>query len=175
MSTQLIGSTDIFIYPLPHPTYKASAYIIFQDGLAVERGFHIGPDKVSMAVGATVDAIQVMARSAPSLIRLFIHSQHALRCLFLLCKHHYLPEASIFTAVASVLLMYKDSSLTAYPFTVHLPRKKSKADPWVFPHMWPGPPQKNWNLAELHVLASKAHHTNPPPLKPKHAAFAAWA
>ena len=175
MSTQLTHSTDIFIYPLPHPTYKASAYIIFQDGLAVEHGFHIGPDKVSTAVGTMIDAIQVVARSAPSCIRLFIHNQHALHCLFLLHKHRFLPEASIFTAVASVLLMYEDSSLTTYPFTVHLPSKKSKADPQIFPHTWPGPPQKNWNLAELRMLASKAHHTNPPSLKPKHATFAAWA
>jgi len=70
--------------------------------------------------------------------------------------------------------MDDDSSLTTYPFTVHLPGKKSKADPCIFPHAWPGPPQKNWNLAELRSLASKAHHTNPPPFTPKQAAFAAW-
>jgi len=55
MSTQLSGSMDIIIYPLPHPMYKASTYIIFQDGLVVEHRFHIGPDKVTMVVGATVD------------------------------------------------------------------------------------------------------------------------
>ena len=71
--------------------------------------------------------------------------------------------------------MDDDSSLTTHSFCVRLPGKKSKADPRVFPHTWPRPPQKNWNLAELRASAAKAHHTNPPLPTPKQHAFAEWA
>ena len=175
MSSQLVGSTDIMVYPLPHPSLKASAFLIFQDSLAVKQGFYLGPDKVTTAISTTVDTIQVMACTALSHICIFIHNKHTQRHIFSLQKHRYLPEASLFTTITSVLLMTEDTLLTTYPFEVHLPGKKSKVDPQVFPHTWPGPPQKNWNLAELRSLASEAHHSNPLPLKPKQAAFAAWA
>ena len=71
--------------------------------------------------------------------------------------------------------MDDDSSLTTHSFHVRLPGRKSKADPRIFPHAWPGPPQKNWNLAELRTSVAEAHHTNPPSITPKQHAFAEWA
>ena len=163
MSTQTMNTTDVMVYPIPHPTHKASAFLIFQDGIAVDRGFCLGPNKVDTAIGATIDAFHAVGRTAPSHICLFIHNKLAQHRLFSLQKHRYLLDASLFTAIASVLLMDDDSSLTTYSFSVRLPGKKSRSDPRIFSHSWPGPPQKNWNLAELRSLASEAHHTHPPP------------
>ena len=129
MSTQSLNTTNIMVYPIPHSTHKASAFLIFQDGLVVDHGFHLGPNKVTTTISTTVNAIQAIACTAPSYIRIFIHNQHAQHQLFSLWKHRYLPEASLFTTIASILLMDEDSSLTTYPFTVRLPGKKSKADP----------------------------------------------
>ena len=175
MSTQPLDLTDILVYPIPHPSLKASAFLITQDGLVIDRGFCLGPDTVTTAITASVDAIQAVPRFAPSHIRLFVHNEHACRRLFSLRKQKYLPEASRFTAILSTLLMADDSSFTTHSFKVRLPGKKSKADPRVFPHNWPGPPQKNWNLAELRASAAEAHHSLPPPITPKQHAFASWA
>ena len=175
MSTQPLHYMDILIYPLPHLSMKASAFLITQDGLVIDQGFCLGPDTVTTAVQASVDTFEAVARTAPSHMRLFIHNEHARQRLFSLRKQKYLPEASKFTAIVSVLLMADDSSLSTSSFTVCLPGKKSKADPRIFPHPWPGPPQKNWNLAELRSLAAEAHHTNPPSLTPKQSAFTEWA
>ena len=175
MSTQPLERTDILIYPIPHPSMKASAFLITQDGLVMDRGFHLGPDTVTSAIRTAVDAVQNVARLAPSHIHLFIHNEHARRCLLSLRKQKFLPEASHFTSIMSVLLMDEDTSFTTHSFNVRLPGKKSKADPRIFPHAWPGPPQKNWNRAELRALAAESHHTNPPPLTPKRHAFAEWS
>ena len=175
MSTQPTDLMDILIYPIPHPSTKASAFLITQDGLVIDQGFCLGPDTVTTAIKASVDAIQAVAHSAPSHIRLFIHNEHAHRRLFSLQKQKYLPEASRFTTILSVLLMADHSSFTTHSFKVWLPGKKSKADPCIFPHNWPEPPQKNWNLAELRASAAEAHHLYPPPLTPKQHAFAEWA
>ena len=56
-------------------------------------------------------------------MRLFIHNEHARRRLFSLRKQKYLPEASKFTAITSILLMEEDSSFSTYSFTVRLPGK----------------------------------------------------
>ena len=129
MSTQPLNRTDILIYPIPHPSMKASAFLITQDGLVVNQGFHLSPDTVTTAINALVDAIQAVARTAPSHIHLFIHNEYARCCLFSLRKQKYLLEASRFTSIASVLLMDDDSSLSTHSFNVSLPGKKSKADP----------------------------------------------
>ena len=36
MSTQPLNRTDILIYPIPHPSMKASAFLITQDGLVID-------------------------------------------------------------------------------------------------------------------------------------------
>lgn len=57
MSTQPTDRTDILIYPIPHLSMKASGFLITLDGLTVDQGFCLGPDTVTTAIHATIDAL----------------------------------------------------------------------------------------------------------------------
>ena len=164
-----VNHTAIHIYPIPHPDYFVAAFLTFQDGSVIERGFRSSSDHMTAAVEAAIAGVLSLGQHPGQHTMIFVPNRTLHKPLFSLAKHKHLPQATLFTAALQMqCFLHPHTTIAVYPLPVKLRKKPTRADPRIFACDWPGPQSKNYHLAELRTEAQLLHlpeHVPPPTLK----------
>jgi len=153
-----INHTAIHIYPVPHPDYFVVAFLTFQDGSVIERGFHSSSDHVTAAVEATIAGVLSLGQHPGQHTMIFMPNHTLHKPLFSLMKHKHLPQPTLFTATLQMqCFLHPHTTIAVYPLPVKLQKKPTCADLQIFACDWPGPQSKNYHLAELRTKAQLLH------------------
>jgi len=177
-TSSTVGTTSVFLYPIPHPDHFVTAFLTIQDDDIVARGFSADHNQLCSAAHAAV----LGAQSLPPLLHrntsFFLPSRSLQTPLLSLRKHTNLPSASLFLSTISVLLM---TSPDIFITLLHLPTKLPKPpksgpapDPRIFSCNWPGPPRKDNILDGIRITVQNHAITPPPPVPTKLLAFHLW-
>jgi len=146
-TSSTVGTTSVFLYPIPHPNHFVTAFLTVQDDDIVARGFSADHNQLCSAARAAVLGAQSLPPLPHRNTSFFLPSRSLQTPLLSLHKHANLPSASLFLSTISVLLM---TSPDIFITLLHLPTKLPKPpksgpapDPRIFSCDWPGPPRKD--------------------------------
>jgi len=164
-----INHTSILVYPVPHPDHFIVAFLTFQDGIMIERGFQSSLDRVTAAADVAIAGILSLSRHPGQHTIIFVPNRTLHKPLFSLSKHKHLPQATLFTAALQMqCFLHPSTTIVVYPLPVKLKKKPTCLDPHIFACDWPGPRTKDYHLAELCAEAQLLHlpeHIPTPSLK----------
>jgi len=92
-----VNHTSVHIYPVPHPDHFIAAFLAFQDGVVIERGFCSSLDRVTAAADVVTAGVLSLAHHPGQHTMIFMPNRTLHKPLFLLSKHKHLPQATLFT------------------------------------------------------------------------------
>ena len=134
------------------------AFLTFQDGSVIERGFRSSSDHMTAAVEAAIAGVLSLGQHPGQHTMIFVPNRTLHKPLFSLAKHKHLPQATLFTAALQMqCFLHPHTTIAVYPLPVKLQKKPTCADLQIFACDWPGPQSKNYHLAELCTKAQLLH------------------
>jgi hypothetical protein len=170
-----LDSLSLYVYPLPHPDFPSSGFLLYRGHVLVASGARGGRRLVEVLFQSLTDGLGACLTQTPLPLYVFLPFQLAHAPIFLLRKHALLPISSTFTSQLDELLSDHNHLARFYRFATPRPKKtqRRRSQP-AFSGRWLGQSGKDTHLQRLLDTIQDPHLPDPAPT-PKSAAYTSWA